>query len=61
MPEMPLLIHESLSQRQIQTDQLKHLNHELIQIRKDMQQFHKRLMLILVASVIAAGFGIALL
>jgi len=61
MPEMPLLIHESLSQRQIQSQQLKHLNNELIQIRKDMQQFHKRLMLILVASVIVVGVGIVLL
>jgi hypothetical protein len=61
MPAMPLLIHESLSQNQIKSQQLKHINNELIQIRKDMQQFHKRLILILVASVIAAGFGIALL
>jgi len=61
MPEMPLLIHESLSQGQIQSQQLKHLNNELIQMRKDMQQFHKRLILILVASVIAAGFAIVIM
>jgi len=50
LPEIPMLVHETLVQRQAQSVHIKRLDHQLTRLTREMQQWHKRLMLILVGS-----------
>lgn len=58
LPDLPLLIHEALSQRKIQTLHLKRLNREVHDLRLTLRYLHDRVILILVACslLISAGF-----
>jgi len=50
LPEIPMLVHETLVQHQAQSEHIKRLDHQLTRLTREMQQWHKRLMLILVGS-----------
>jgi ubiquinone biosynthesis protein len=62
LPEMPMLIHEALVQQQAKSEHLKHLEHELTQLRQETRQQHERLMLILIgcALIICASIIMSL-
>jgi ubiquinone biosynthesis protein len=47
-PEFPMLVHETLTQHQANSERLKQLNEEVTQLRQDMQRGRERLGLILV-------------
>jgi ubiquinone biosynthesis protein len=50
LPEIPMLIHQSLAQRQTDSEHLKHLDKQLTRLTTEMQQWHKRFMLVLIGS-----------
>jgi len=49
LPDLPLLIHEALSQRKVQVANLKRFNRELQDLKLTMRHLHERLVLILVS------------
>lgn len=52
LPELPLLVHEALVQHQVQSTHLKHLHHEVIELRQEMQRQYDRLHLVLTGSAL---------
>ncbi|MBE9561497.1 MAG: ubiquinone biosynthesis regulatory protein kinase UbiB, partial [Proteobacteria bacterium] len=62
LPELPMLVHETLIQHQTDSAHLKRLNHELQQMREETKQWHERIILILVgcAFVISASIILGL-
>ncbi|HEC85478.1 MAG TPA: ubiquinone biosynthesis regulatory protein kinase UbiB [Thioploca sp.] len=58
LPELPMLVHENLVKRQADSEQLKRLNHELSDLRQEMQQQHKRTMLVLIGSALIMSSSI---
>ncbi len=51
LPEIPMLIHQSLVQRQTDSEHIKRLDQQLTSLTTEMQQWHKRFMLVLIGSV----------
>jgi ubiquinone biosynthesis protein len=62
LPDFPMLIYEAVNQYQTQADNFKQINHELNQLRTDMQQRHKRLTLILTGGwlIITASISLSI-
>lgn len=62
LPEIPMLVHEALVQRQANSEHIKHLDKQLTRLTNEMQQSHKRLKLVLVGSafVISSSLFISL-
>lgn len=50
LPEIPMLVHQSLVQRQTDSEHIKHLDQQLTRLTTEMQQWHKRFMLVLIGS-----------
>ena len=59
-PEFPMLIHETLTQRQADSGRLKQLNKEVTQLRQDMRHWRERLALILVGCALIISASIIL-
>jgi ubiquinone biosynthesis protein len=57
LPEFPMLVHEALSQQQVNAEQLKRLNTEVTHLRQDMDRWRERLLLVLIgcALIISAA------
>jgi ubiquinone biosynthesis protein len=51
LPDLPLLLHEALSQRKVQVTNLKRLNREIHDLKLSMHHLHGRLVLILVSGI----------
>ena len=60
LPEIPMLIHESLVQRQTDSEHLKRLDKQLTNLTTEMQQWHKRFLLVLVGSALVISLTIFL-
>lgn len=62
LPDFPMLIYEAVNQYQTQADNFKQINHELNQLRADMQQRHKRLTLLLIGGwlIITASISLSI-
>ncbi|OQW93151.1 MAG: ubiquinone biosynthesis regulatory protein kinase UbiB [Beggiatoa sp. IS2] len=51
LPELPLLVHEVLTQQQTENRHFKHLSQELNNLRQQIHRQHQRTILILISSV----------
>ncbi|OUD12271.1 ubiquinone biosynthesis regulatory protein kinase UbiB [Thioflexithrix psekupsensis] len=52
LPELPMLVHEALSERQQQQHQLKQLRQEMQHLRRDLKQQHERATLATIGSAL---------
>jgi ubiquinone biosynthesis protein len=59
-PEFPMLVHETLTQHQANSERLKQLNEEVTQLRQDMQRGRERLGLILVGCTLIVSASMIL-
>ncbi|MDM8558372.1 ubiquinone biosynthesis regulatory protein kinase UbiB [Candidatus Parabeggiatoa sp. HSG14] len=57
-PEIPRLIHESLVQREEDSANIKRLTYEITDLRKGMQQWHERIILIIVGCTLVVSSAI---
>lgn len=60
LPDLPMLIHESLVQRRAELDHLKRLDQELVSLTKEMRLWHERIMLVIIGSALIISASIIL-
>jgi ubiquinone biosynthesis protein len=60
LPELPMLVHETLRQHQIQTEQLKRLNREVHELHQEIQQREQRVVLLAIGGILVLCAAILL-
>jgi len=60
LPELPMLVHETLRQHQIQTEQLKRLNREVHELHLEIQEREQRVILLAIGGILVLCAAILL-
>ncbi len=59
-PKLPMLIHDGLVQQQTNSEHIKRLSKEVVEMRKEARQWHERIMLVLVGCALIISSSIIL-